>query len=87
MRYFSYAGAAQVPALHPLFVAQHVLAGLDPLSPNDGLVTVLSARYGQFQHTVALDHWQEVGWFLPAKDAHIDMLYRPISALLEKNRL
>ncbi len=68
---------------------QQVLTALDPLSLNDGLVTVESSKYGKFEGVVELDHLAEIGWFLPGhdKEEHIKLLYEPISRMLARQRL
>jgi triacylglycerol lipase len=47
----------------PLLIPSYeFLAGDEPgHGPNDGLVTVASARWGIFQGTIPADHWDEIG--------------------------
>ena len=61
---------------HPLYIFQHVLSGLDPLSANDGLVTVQSAHYGEFQ---VIGGW----WLLDFVCHHVDWK----QAVVELNHL
>ncbi|MCC7138720.1 MAG: hypothetical protein IT460_09890 [Planctomycetes bacterium] len=58
---FSYAGARPWWAIAaPLQVSFRLLQRTE--GPNDGLVSVASARFGEFLGTVEADHFAETGW-------------------------
>jgi len=64
VRYISYAGARDPQDL-PFLLRQknYVFDG-----PNDGLVSVMSAQWGDFRGTVLADHLELVGWSLRKAD-------------------
>jgi triacylglycerol lipase len=75
VRYFSVAGRADALNIwHPLWLPKLVLDGADNGEGNDGLVSVHSARWGEFLGTLkGADHWAlrgasgiELGVGLPA---------------------
>ncbi len=58
---FSYGGARPWWAISvPLQMAFHVLQRVE--GPNDGLVSVESARFGTYLGTLDADHFAETGW-------------------------
>jgi len=59
VRYFSVAGRADVLNIwHPLWLPKLILDGADSGEGNDGLVSVHSARWGEFLGTLkGADHW------------------------------
>ncbi len=60
-------------ALKPIaFVVAHATA----LIPNDGLVQVDSAKWGEFRGCIPADHADEVGAFPNGKFRHVDFLRR-----------
>eukprot|EP01102_Stenamoeba_stenopodia_P005145 TRINITY_DN15655_c0_g1_i1.p1 TRINITY_DN15655_c0_g1~~TRINITY_DN15655_c0_g1_i1.p1 ORF type:complete len:354 (-),score=49.15 TRINITY_DN15655_c0_g1_i1:64-1125(-) len=76
--YFSFSGyVEEMPPVHPLFLAfRHIskVAG-----PNDGLVSVESAKWGNHVETLKLDHAEMINWCL-TYDAR--RLYRRIANML-----
>ena len=59
VRYFSVAGrTGSVNVWHPLWLPKVVLDGANGMEGNDGLVSVESARWGEFLGTLeGADHW------------------------------
>ncbi|KAJ3295655.1 hypothetical protein HDU79_008681 [Rhizoclosmatium sp. JEL0117] len=56
VHYNSYAAVAKISRLDPLFVSQSVITGRE--GPNDGLVSLDSAKWGEFEGIVPnVDHW------------------------------
>jgi triacylglycerol lipase len=76
IRYFSVAGTQQVAVTHPLYIPQQLLAKLEPTTPNDGMVSLESAKHGQYLQEFELNHWSEVGWLCGERE-HLPM-YRYI---------
>lgn len=54
--YSSYAAVTEVPITVPLYFSYRVI--LEREGPNDGLVSLSSAKWGDFKGTVNCDHWQ-----------------------------
>jgi triacylglycerol lipase len=78
---YSWAGARPWWAIAaPLQVPFRLLQRAE--GPNDGLVSVASARYGEFQGTLDADHFAQTGWhWTPPGVARFDHLafYRRIA--------
>lgn len=89
VKYFSVAGSEQIPFSHPLYLVQQLLYKLSGDKPNDGLVTVESAKYGEFlAEYPKLNHWSELGWTFRFHHVggHVKM-YDDIVQNLVKNKL
>lgn len=56
VRYFSFGASYKVSPLHFLHIPQRIITAVDG-PENDGLVTVDSARWGQYIDTLKCDHW------------------------------
>lgn len=55
VRYYSYGAARELPFYHTLHIPQQIIKKLE--GENDGLVSVQSAKWGQYLGTVPCDHW------------------------------
>ncbi|KAJ3045404.1 hypothetical protein HDV00_010274 [Rhizophlyctis rosea] len=56
VHYASYAAVTDVGVLAPLYFPYRIIKGRE--GPNDGLVSLNSARWGQFMGSVKCDHWE-----------------------------
>lgn len=85
--YFSVAGVQKLAPTHPLYLSQKILeaASADDV-PNDGLVSLPSAKHGTFLGQVPLNHWSQIGWFGATSDAHL-LLYAQILWNLKESKL
>ena len=69
--YFSYGAQADIPVWSPLGVSCSILKNLE--GPNDGLVSVNSAKWGTYLGTVQADHWDLIDrWNL--QKGHFDTI-------------
>ncbi|CAJ0864820.1 9706_t:CDS:2 [Entrophospora sp. SA101] len=53
--YYSYGAATEIPIWSPLHLPYQIIKEKE--GPNDGLVSVKSARWGRYVRTVECDHW------------------------------
>ncbi|KAG9293182.1 hypothetical protein G9A89_010519 [Geosiphon pyriformis] len=53
--YYSYGAATDIPIWSPLYFPHQIIKAKE--GPNDGLVSVKSARWGRYVRTVDCDHW------------------------------
>ncbi|KAI9204983.1 Alpha/Beta hydrolase protein [Polychytrium aggregatum] len=56
VRYFSYAAVTNVSKLAPLYFSHQILNKMEGV--NDGLVSLDSAKWGEFMGAVDCDHWE-----------------------------
>ena len=57
-RYFSYAAAAQISRMAPLYFSHQIVSRYE--GENDGLVSVKSAQWGEYLGRLDCDHWEIV---------------------------
>lgn len=58
-RYYSYAAVVkEVPVLAPLYLPHQIVTAME--GPNDGIVSLESAKWGEFLGVLDCDHWQIV---------------------------
>eukprot|EP00741_Cyanophora_paradoxa_P023732 tig00021616_g22923.t1 len=61
VKYFSYGAAAPLEKLNPVWrLSARIIEQAE--GPNDGLVSVESARWGEYQGTIECDHLQLLNW-------------------------
>lgn len=60
IKYYSIAGDALISKTNILYLPYQYIRRAE--GPNDGLVSVSSATYGDFLGTVPFDHAQQIGW-------------------------
>jgi triacylglycerol esterase/lipase EstA (alpha/beta hydrolase family) len=53
--YFSYGGSVQMPRFSPLRIPHEIVSAKE--GENDGIVSVMSARWGNYIETLDADHW------------------------------
>jgi triacylglycerol lipase len=73
LRYFSYSAAKKVSFPHPLYFSSCIVTRCE--GENDGLVSVESAKWGEFLGVLPLNHAEQINWST-SYDARI--LYRNI---------
>ncbi len=84
VKYFSFAASAPqsaFPLWHPLYLPHQVVSQAGG-TVNDGLVSVESAKWGQFVDTVDCDHWELRGRGLPGAKFEVDEFYQGLATYL-----
>jgi len=70
VRYMSWAVARPLPEM-PFWARSGGRLIEDREGPNDGQVSVASARWGEHRGTLRADHWEVLGWSLALPDAAV----------------
>ena len=85
VKYYSFAAStpSKFPLWHPLYLPHQVVSEKEGKT-NDGLVSLESAKWGEYIGTVPCDHWELRGRGLPGAKFNVDEFYRSISTLLCK---
>eukprot|EP01126_Amoeba_proteus_P014284 TRINITY_DN16234_c0_g1_i10.p1 TRINITY_DN16234_c0_g1~~TRINITY_DN16234_c0_g1_i10.p1 ORF type:complete len:104 (+),score=13.15 TRINITY_DN16234_c0_g1_i10:92-403(+) len=60
VKYYSLAGSIEFPPYHMFSFPSRIISASE--GPNDGLVSIKSAQWGNFLGIVELDHAEQIGW-------------------------
>jgi len=73
VKYYSLAGVKEIPLTHILYIPHRIITNSEGI--NDGLVSVESAKWGEFLGVIPLDHAEQINW---SKNYDARILYRNI---------